>query len=225
MNERSHVFRFIQNLLIKKGFILSFTMKVLDRKRSVEVYSGMDYFRISSFELAANEIYVNNVKGNVCELGVYKGDSAQYINAFFPDRILYLFDTFEGFDVKDTDIDLQKNYSTERIDFSDTSVDLVLKKMKYPENCLVKKGYFPKTTVDLEDEFAFVSIDADLFQPVYEGLKYFFPRLSKGGYIFIHDFNNRNYLGAKEAVKKYCKENDLSYFPLCDSCGSVVINK
>jgi O-methyltransferase len=47
--------------------------------------------------------------------------------------------------------------------------------MKYKENCIVRKGYFPETAEDLEDEFVFVSIDADLYEPIYNGLCYFYP--------------------------------------------------
>ena len=28
---------------------------------------------------------------------------------------------------------------------------------------------------------------------IYEGLKYFYPRLSLGGYIFVHDYNSSLY--------------------------------
>jgi O-methyltransferase len=52
---------------------------------------------MSSLELVAHEIYENNVIGEVAELGVYRGDFASIINALFPDRKLYLFDTFRGF--------------------------------------------------------------------------------------------------------------------------------
>jgi O-methyltransferase len=70
-----------------------------------------------------------------------------------------------------------------------------------------------------------VSIDADLYDPIYNGLKYFYPRLKQGGYIFIHDYNNDSYKGAKEAVRFFCKENNLPYFPLPDAAGSAIIAK
>jgi O-methyltransferase len=59
-------------------------------------------------------------------------------------------------------------------DFSRTNVELVLHKMKYKENCIIKKGFFPETAKGLEDTFAFVSIDADLYEPIYNGLIYLY---------------------------------------------------
>jgi O-methyltransferase len=143
----------------------------------------------------------------------------------FPDKKLYLFDTFEGFDKKDIMIERRNNYSTGKQDFSNTSIDLVLKKMKYPENCIIKKGVFPETTKGLNENFIFVSIDADLYEPTYQGLCYFYPRLEHGGYIFVHDYNNIEYMGVKEAVNKFTKEYNVPYFPLSDRWGSVIIAK
>ena len=50
---------------------------------------------------AANEIYLNGISGMVAECGVYKGDFACILARIFPDRKLYLFDTFSGFDKRD----------------------------------------------------------------------------------------------------------------------------
>jgi O-methyltransferase len=64
-------------------------MMAVDRERRPFVYQS-DYIRASALELAANEIYDQNIPGNAAELGVYRGDFAKLINEAFPDRILYL---------------------------------------------------------------------------------------------------------------------------------------
>jgi len=185
----------------------------------------MDYIRLSTLELVANEINSNQIKGAVAELGVYKGKFARYINRYFPDRKLYLFDTFEGFAETDIKSEVQNTFSSGAQDFSNTSVKRVLDIMPFPGQCIIKKGYFPDTTKGLSEEFVFVNIDADLYEPIYNGLQYFYPRLNKGGYIFVHDYNNDAYKGAKEAVDKFCRENDLNKLPLPDSCGTAVLMK
>jgi O-methyltransferase len=97
--------------------------------------------------------------------------------------------------------------------------------MAYPENCIVKKGYFPDTTKDIDEYFAFVSIDTDLYEPIYQGLCWFYPRLLRGGYIFVHDYNCAQYRGVKEAVVRFSRENSAPFFPLSDSGGSAVFMK
>ncbi len=200
------------------------SLNYLARKRNVN-RNYLDYIRLSTLELAAAEINRKNISGEVAEVGVYKGKFARFINQYFPDRTLYLFDTFEGFDKKDISTELNKGFSSGEQDFSETSVEKVLSIMPYRDRCIVKKGYFPKTAEGLDEQFVFVSLDTDLFDPIYNGLVYFYPRLSKGGYIFIHDFNNDLYKGARSAVEKFCSENALNYLPLPDSCGTAVIVK
>ncbi len=201
-------------------------MVALEQELTSELISP-DSTRISTLELVSREINQNNIIGEVAELGVYQGKFAKHLNSFFPTKSLYLFDTFSGFDKKDVESEKQKKFSKGSQDFSRTSVELVMSQMPIPSNCIIRKGFFPDTTNGLPDNlsFAFVSIDTDLYEPIYNGLSYFYPRLSKGGYIFVHDFNNHEYPGAKNAVLKYCKENKIPYFPISDGWGSVIIMK
>jgi len=183
--------------------------------------------RQAVLELCAQEAYRNDVQGSVAELGVFRGDFARWINHYFPDRPFYLFDTFEGFDERDASVELDRGFSTGKQghDFSKTSEALVLDKMEYRKNCIVKKGYFPDTATDVSDTFCFVSIDADLYQPILAGLNFFYPKLVGGGYIMVHDFNNDVYKGSRQAVLEFCKKHNVGYVPISDSFGSVVITK
>lgn len=207
-------------LVIMRGQI------VLDMDRLSHLTSR-DYIRVCSLASVAEEIHAKQVPGCVAELGVYQGDFAKHIHAAFPDRNLYLFDTFEGFSEKDKGAELGGGFSSATEDFSDTSVDTVLKKLEHPEKAVVRAGYFPASIQesDKAQSFAFVSIDADLYKPIYDGLQFFYPRLSKGGHIFVHDYNNADYPGAKAAVQQYCTETGISYFPLVDPCGTAVITR
>lgn len=166
------------------------------------------------------------ISGSTAELGVYRGDFSSKINRLFPDRKLYLFDTFTGFDARDV---LRETDIQDRTDvgssFKNTTVREVLGKMDYPERCVIKKGYFPDT-FDLETErFVFVSIDVDLYEPTYEGLCYFYPLLNPGGYIMVHDYHNALYKGAKKAVIDFCDAHAISYIPIADFAGSIIITK
>lgn len=207
----------------KKTYI-NHSLLYLNRKRQID-RNYMDYIRIASLELIADEINAKNLTGAVAELGVYKGKFARYINTYFPERALFLFDTFEGFNSKDSKVELESNFSDAKQDFSNTSVNEVLSRMPYPDKCIVKKGYFPQTGEGVNESFVFVSIDTDLYDPIYNGLNFFYPKLVKGGYIFIHDYNNDLYKGAKAAVKKFCEENSVGVFPLPDAAGSAVLIK
>ena len=182
--------------------------------------------RSAVLELMSREIIRYKVDGAAAELGVYRGDFAKKINHFLPDKKLYLFDTFEGFDKRDTSFDIQSGLrSRVPSDFSQTSEELVLSKMQHPENCIIRKGWFPDTAEGIDDTFCFVSIDADLYQPILAGLKFFYPRLVHGGVIMVHDFNNSEYGGSRKAVREFCEDNRIGYVCLHDSLGTAVIVK
>ncbi|MBW7892249.1 MAG: methyltransferase [Chitinophagaceae bacterium] len=210
--------------LRKKNIFLGNSLINLKRERKID-NNYLDYVRLSALELISYEINRKGLRGNTAELGVYKGKFARYINQYFPDRLLYLFDTFEGFDRRDIDRDIQMQFSAGKQDFSDTSVEGVLKIMPSPEKCVLVKGFFPESAKEIDDDFVFVSIDTDLYDPIYHGLNFFYPKLVDGGYLFVHDFNNDGYRGVRRAVEQFCEELQINFFPLPDSCGSAVIMK
>lgn len=202
-----------------------------DRKVCLSKYNdynlkGIDYVRVSTFELLSREIQDKKIPGAVAELGVYRGNISVLLKDLFENRKIYLFDTFEGFHENDVSIENDKQFANTRVgQFNTTSLELVERKMKSHLNLEICKGYFPKSAIDIKDTFAFVSIDVDLYQPTYEGLKFFYERLNKGGYIVIHDYNFKRYAGVKAAVREFCEEYAIPYIPMSDYFGSVVIGK
>lgn len=56
-----------------------------------------------------------------------------------------------------------------------------LSKMPNRENIIVKIGRFPETAKGIEDTFAFVNLDMDLYEPTIGGLRFFYPRMAEGG--------------------------------------------
>ena len=212
------------NFLHGKNIFLSGSLAFLQRKRMIDK-NYFDYIRLSTLELVSYEINNRNLKGSVAELGVYKGKFARFINQYFPERKFYLMDTFEGFDSRDISGEKKKNLTSGSQDFSDTSLESVLKRMPFPGKCIPVKGYFPESARGIDDQFVFVSLDADLFEPIYQGLKFFYPRLTPGGYLFIHDFNNEGYKGARMAVEQFCREENIGFIPIPDVNGTAIISK
>ena len=196
-----------------------------------------DYCRYRALELAAEEIYKKPVEGSVAEAGVALGEFAQILNRLFHDRKLYLYDTFEGFNEGDKNKELEMGYTSttwfeEAKDFkclgdANKNIEAVRKKMTRKENCVFRKGYFPDSAAGEDKEkFAFVSVDMDLYEPIYNALKFFYPRLTPGGYIFLHDYNHYEFKGVKVAVEKFERENGcLHKVPLPDAGGTLIISK
>lgn len=205
--------------LPKKRFFLC-GMNINENYDIIEV----DFVREQTLSLLAKEINRKKLSGVVAEFGVFQGEFSKKINRLFPDKELYLYDTFEGFDKSDLDNDKSIYWEKTSI-FADTNIQSVIDKMPFPSRCVVKKGWFPNSFQENDKKFAFVSIDVDLFDPILEGLRVFYPLLEQGGYIMIHDYNSIIYQGAMDAVQEYCDAHGISYVPIPDIAGSIIITK
>lgn len=223
MKSRYHVIRGMMQDEIKQPILSEG-----DLLRHDGMYDS-DYNRIRTFELIADEIKENRIEGNVAELGVFQGEFARYINKVFPEKKCYLFDTFEGFRkeeaITERDAGNCGNAFIER--FRNTSIERVLKLMPFPEQIICRAGLFPESLNGLEDRFAFVSIDVDFEQAIYDGISYFYPRLTEGGYIFVHDYNSSTLRGVRKAILRYEKDyrTKIAKVPIPDVCGTLVITK
>lgn len=185
-----------------------------------------DFIRLSLLDLAVDEIKQKKIEGAIAELGVYQGHFASVLNRCFRDRKLFLFDTFEGFS-KEEELHDKDNFGmVHERDFSDTSLESVMAKMPNQDNCVPRKGFFPETTTGLESElFAFVSIDTDLYLPIKSGLDFFYDRLAPGGFIFVHDYTNSAFPGARQAVNEFSTSRGIPFVPVCDWFGSAIFRK
>ena len=160
----------------------------------------------------------------VAEAGVFEGDFAKWINIYYSNRHLYLFDTFEGFCEKD--INKERKYSKANLgDYSNTSLELVMGKMSYKQNVRIYKGYFPDTARDIKESFCFVNLDLDLYLPTYSGLCFFEDKMVKNGVILIHDYFSENFRGPKEAVDQFITERNGKYsvYPIGDGISVMIV--
>lgn len=180
--------------------------------------------RIECLKNIVEIINDNNISGAAAELGVYQGEFSKVINELLPNRKLYLFDTFDGLPEEDSKYDNKNGYASAKTGhFSNTSEELVLDKIKYKEKCVICKGYFPKTAENIEDTFCFVNLDADLYNPTLEGLKYFYPRMECGGIILVHDYFSTSFKGVKKAVKEFAEKNNVKYIPIGDTLSIAIV--
>ena len=179
-----------------------------------------DYVRVRTLELLCAGL--GDVPGAAAELGVYRGGFARCINALLPERTLVLFDTFAGFDPEEAQGQGDGLVGAHR----NTSVETVLRLLPHPEKAVVRQGLFPATAAGLETErFCLVSLDVDLEESTLAGLRWFLPRMSRGGCLLLHDYNNPRLPGVKRAVERWETEHGrLTAVPLCDANGTLVIS-
>lgn len=216
----------------------------ISMNRNEEYWKYRDYVRFRTVELLAEEIRNRFSESelrtySIAEAGVFLGDFSQHINDVFPECNLYLYDTFEGFDEKDLKEEKGGNYTEtgylNRLSESfrniggDTNnkIKVVSEKMKHPDMCKFRKGYFPDSAVNEKNlNWVFVSLDMDLYKPIKDGIMYFYPKLVEGGYIMIHDYNSAEFHGVKQALREAQEIlGRIYYLPLTDAGGTIVLTK
>lgn len=179
---------------------------------------------------AARELFIKNlssflsdIDGEVAEGGVFQGEFAKVINNLFPKKTLHLYDTFEGFDARD--IEIESSFSNaKKGDYAITSEQMVLNKMNYPDKCIIHKGFFPETATNVSDRFCFVNLDFDLYNPTKAGLEFFGDRMVKNGCILIHDYFSTQYTGVKKAVDEFIEtKSKLRLMPIGDGISILVL--
>ena len=177
-----------------------------------------DWVRFKTLETICREL--KDVPGAVAELGVFRGEFAAAMNALLPERKLFLFDTFTGFDPEEN---APEGLAAAH---ENASAEAVLQRLPHAENAVVRAGLFPETAAGLEDEtFALVSLDADLEESTLAGLRWFVPRMAPGGYLLLHDWNHPGLPGVRRALERYEAETGqrLRGVPVCDIAGSLII--
>lgn len=156
---------------------------------------GFDYEE--GYTLYSSVKAVNNLSGEIAEVGVYQGSSAKLIAEIKNNKNLYLFDTFEGLP------ETSKNDQVKSGWLSNTSLESVQKYLSKYDNLFFFKGIFPKTTSSISNKFCFVHLDTDLYQSTLDALTFFWPRMVKGGRIISHDYNANDIGGVKKAFNEF----------------------
>lgn len=211
-------------LVRKAGYVLA------DPPRGSDLGKLTDYWIQGSLKnlldpirlhiLVANLKALKDIPGDLAELGVWRGSSAKVLSELKGTRHLYLFDTFEGFNGKDL---LGKDANQEAL-FSDTSLERV-KSFIGTEGVDYVQGWFPASITDKARaaKYAFVHIDCDLGEPTKAALEFFYPRMSPGGIILIHDYGTGTWPALTEAVDSFFSDKPERPVLLPDACCSAII--
>ncbi len=172
---------------------------------------------------AANELE----PGDYIELGTLLGMTLKVIHQYMdPDRTLYSFDTFTGFDQRDVD-DEKAIYSNKwrQGNFRATSPEYVAHYLGRPENLRLIPGWFPETFDGYHHLlWRFAHIDMDLYQPTLIALLLLWPRMVPGGIIMIHDYGCTSFR-AKLAVDHFCKGVGVAPVALADRFSTAIIRR
>ncbi len=165
---------------------------------------------------------VDNLDGDIAEVGVYKGRTAKLLAlmAGSLNKSVHLFDTFTGM----PEVNPAKDNFYQKGAFSDTSLAEVQAFLSDCKNITIYPGFFPATAEPVRDRsFSFVHVDVDIYQSVLDCCRFFYSRLVSKGIIVFDDPGFADCAGAKIAVEEFFA--DKEEFPVYLATGQVLIIK
>jgi len=179
-----------------------------------------DPIRYGTLYLSIEQLQKNQIDGSLAECGVYKGSLSRFIHSMLPERRLYLFDSFEGFQASDSDAEGDNR-------FKDASEKDVLWKVAHSQNVIIRKGFFPSTAAGLETErFALVMVDFDKYESTKAALEFFYPRVVQGGFIFVHDYSSpESHWACSRALNEFLADKIEKPILIPDAWGTAVLRK
>jgi hypothetical protein len=95
------------------------------------------------------------------------------------------------------------------------------------ESVTYVEGFFPESAAktSMPERLAVAHIDCDLHAPMKAGLECFYPRLSPGGIMFLHDYSSGYWPGAKKAIDDYFRNLPEKPILAPDKSGTAIIRK
>ena len=175
-------------------------------------------------------------EGDFVEMGCYKGDTSLLLadilqHHFFGHargrspklmvqkndvcntsaiKRLWIYDSFEGLPEKG-----EEDFSEIGKDFK--KGELFVTKREVKERFLrsglpvpvIKKAWFNELSLeDMPEKISFAFLDGDLYESIRDSLKLVESRMSEGGVILVHDYNNPALPGVARAVDEWINEKD-----------------
>ena len=172
------------------------------------------------------------LQGDLAECGVYRGGTlittGIYLQQKRLTKVLYGFDSFEGFDGSvDSELPFEDFPPQRRGGFGDTSARYVsdkVRRFRLEDQVKLVNGYMADTLrLHAQRTFCFVHLDVDIYESYQLALEFFFPRMADGGAILLDEYNDPPWPGCNKAVDEFLvgkteqlqqieRDNHVKYF-------------
>ena len=170
----------------------------------------------------------HNIPGDVVEFGCYKADTSVLYQKLLESmghgattqsenqaaqasqKILWLYDSFEGLPAKTREDNSAAGDAFQAGELLVTKREVIekFKKMglKLPK---IKKAFFDDLDIiyDIPEKISYAFLDGDLYQSIKTSLRLVAEKMSLGGVIIVHDYNNPELPGSARAVDEWLKSH------------------
>lgn len=170
-------------------------------------YSMIGWERMSNLQRVCERVIWDHVPGHFIEAGVWRGGACilmrAVLAAYDEPRMVFVADSFVGLPKPalkpDWDSDLWKHdylkVSVTQVEQNFTTYGLLDDQVRFV------KGWFKDTLHLLNESFAVVRLDGDMYESTMQSLEALYPRLSVGGFLLVDDYGC--FEACRQAVHDY----------------------
>lgn len=158
------------------------------------------------------------VEGDFVELGCYRGDTSLLLAELLveksvekPVKKLWIYDSFEGLPEKseEDESEVGKDFQQGELAVTKREVKARFLRAGLPVP-IIKKAWFNELIkVDLPEKIAFAFLDGDLYGSIRDSLRLVEGKMSNGGVIMVHDYDNPALPGVVKAVDEWLRGKDV----------------
>jgi O-methyltransferase len=199
------------------GFFVKLRILAIMIRNNIRVVSATNF--LYHLIMAGKILSIpKDLPGDLVECGCYKGGSAVNLShlAALCGRRLHLFDSFEGLPAPSAEdhehlvLSEQRFHTYEGGAYAGSlgEVRENLRRYGVLDVCEFHRGYFSDTLPGFSEQLAFAYIDADLIDSVRECLKYLWPLLHHGCFLFTDEAHHTRVAGLFYDPVWWAKEQD-----------------
>ena len=158
------------------------------------------------------------VEGDFVELGCYRGDTSLLLAELLveksvekPVKKLWIYDSSEGLPEKseEDESEVGKDFQQGELAVTKREVKARFLRAGLPVP-IIKKAWFNELIkVDLPEKIAFAFLDGDLYGSIRDSLRLVEGKMSNGGVIMVHDYDNPALPGVVKAVDEWLRSKDV----------------
>ncbi|MFC1811254.1 TylF/MycF family methyltransferase [Thermodesulfobacteriota bacterium] len=167
--------------------------------------------RLDNVQFCVESIIQNDIEGDLIETGVWRGGATIFMRAVLAaygikDRCVFVADSFEGLPVPDETRYPQdkgdRNYTQSFLKVSKEEVEANFKKYGLLDDQVIfLKGWFKDALPNAPiEKLSILRLDGDMYESTMDALVNLYPKLSKGGFCIIDDYEIPS---CKKAVDDY----------------------
>jgi hypothetical protein len=184
-----------RNFMVSENFDMDMFLDAKSIFKKGDLLSIEELIKIGQLTKESCKLY-----GDIAEVGVYRGSSAEMIARWKGQKKLFLFDTFEGLPMKSK---IDEDIKDLKIGNFKCPMNDVSNRLKNYDNIVIFRGFFPYATRTYieNNKFSFVHLDMDLYESTRDSIKFFWDRLVKGGVILVHDYPSLK--GISQAIEEF----------------------